>query len=393
MLLALPLGAFGVATQNATVEKGTLALMFVLLLGLGYRLLLSGEVRGERQVVASVVPWGGALIQTLTLTNSSRLRVPAARVIDHATLPAHPRGYVAALPGRRSLTWDVTVPCQTRGRYMLGPVEVTTSDPLHLFPTTRQVEAGSSVLVLPRWVLLTRSWFSLDGTMNGDQRGERRGESPPSIAGVRTYQPGDAMSRIHWVASARARTLLTKQFDPEVQTTLWLALDLEGIAGPDAYDTEELLVTACASLGMYALQQARVRVGLISSGAPPAVLLPEQGRGQQQRLQEVLADVHVSANARAQTTLIEQIAALDRHLAARHLIVLMTSRGPAMWNNWIERQQRRGLAVCVVHVRSGAQESSDVATWTTSRIEVPVALADPARHDDLVTYLEEGGAE
>lgn len=389
--LGLALGALGLATRNAALVTCAAAFALLLAIGLWHRALLSGRIAGTRTLAVSVIPWGGALAESVTLSNASRLGVPAARVVDRATLPAHPSGYVAALPGKRSLTWDVTVPCRTRGRYTVGPIEVTTADPLALFPATRVVERGASVLVLPRWVLLGRSALPLDGTLPGDLRGRRSAEAPPEVAGVRGYQPGDAPARIHWAASARAGALLTKQFEPEAQTTLWLALDLdtsEVAGGALTADAEELLVTAACSLGMYALQRAHIAVAVLASGTAPASLLPERGRGQEKALQELLAEVRAGDAVR----LTEHVAGHERHLGAGHVLVLLTARGPGHWAPWLDRLARRGVAARVVRVTSDAGAATH-EVWEVPTLTLPVDLADPARHVELVARLEEGAAE
>jgi uncharacterized protein (DUF58 family) len=337
-------------------------------------------VEGERLISASIIPWGAAWTQHLSLTNVSRVRVPRARVIDHATLPDHPRGFVAALPGRRSISWSVTVPCRVRGRYQVGPVEVATSDLLGLFPVVRWVEAETSVLVLPRWVPLTRCYFSLDGSLPGDLPSVRRGEVPPAVAGVRAYQPGDSLARIHWHASARSGTRISKQFDPEVQATVWLAVDLDSQIATEA---EELLVTATASLAVYALQQGTLRVGLVTSGAAPLTLLPERGRGHQQRLLELLAETH----AGTRESLGERLTRLDRALGRQHVLFLLTATPPHGWAGWLERMQQRGIAARVVSVPPTQQ---DTAGWPAPHLTLPVHLADPARAEELIACLEDG---
>jgi uncharacterized protein (DUF58 family) len=248
------------------------------------------------------------------------------------------------------------------------------------------VEVGTSVLVLPRWVPLSTCCFALDGALPGDQPGHLRGEAPPAIAGVRAYQPGDSMARIHWTASARAGMLLTKQFDPEVQTTVWLALDLDGTVPEEA---EELLVTAATSLGMYALQQAQLRVGLVASGAYPATLLPERGRGQQQRLQELLAEVHPGQNA----MLVEHFAQMDRHVSAKQVVILLTTRAPSEWTGWLEQLHHRGLVGRVVHVPPQGLAAQAGDGWPVPAVSLPLTLADPTHGEELVAYLEQGGAD
>jgi uncharacterized protein (DUF58 family) len=438
-LQLLLLGVFaellGLATSNLPAKLIGLAAIVMVLLALGYRRLLSGRIRAVRAVSASVVNWGGVLLESVTIGNSSRLAAVGMRVVDGATLPQHARGYVTTLPARRTVTWNLAVPCQTRGRFQLGPLYVTTSDPLGLLPSERRVEPGQSVLVLPRYVPLTRCFFALDGLLPGTARGRARGEAPPTISGLRAYQPGDALARIHWRASARTGQLISKQFEPETQTTLWLALDLDRMDGRgktaeqsafdprDLPEAEELLVTVAASLGVYALGHAGLNVGLIASGAHPVLLAPERGPGRQRRLLEALAEVQMGQQA----TLREYAARMEPRLAAQHTVVLLTARPASVWSGWLRRLMQRGIAVRVVavapnrtpdaletsHARdSHARDSAGAVAakraksddrqlgqleiesgWPVLSLVLPVALADHAYSEDLLCALEFASTE
>ncbi|HEV2404535.1 MAG TPA: DUF58 domain-containing protein, partial [Ktedonobacterales bacterium] len=307
LVLVVIAGALGLATGSRSIQIATLALIVILALGVGYRALLAGDVQSVRQIGDSVIMWGSNFAQSIELTNQSRFPIPAIRISDQSTLPDHPHGYVTSLRAKRSITWEVDLPCEQRGRYRLGPVEAHMSDPLGLFPVHRELGAASSVLVLPRWVPLKRSILKLDGFMTGEARGRRRSESPPSVVSVREYAAGDSIAAIHWMASARTGQLMTKQFDSLVQTTLWLALDLDGAL---PRDIEELMVTAACSLGTFSLQRANLRVGLVASGAVPISLPAERGKAHQYQFQETLAEVHPGAEG----VLADQFVRLDRSL-------------------------------------------------------------------------------
>ncbi len=390
-LLALIAGVIGLATGGRPIEVAALALFVVLGIGAAYRKLQVGDIRSERRIADSVIPWGSDFTQQITITNESPLGVPALRISDQSTLPDHPHGYVTSLKAKRAITWDVAVPCQSRGRYRLGPVEAHMSDPLGFFPVRRLLGTSSSVLVLPRWVTLKRCALKLDGFMVGEARGKRRGESPPTVTSVREYTNGDSVSSIHWPASARAGQLMTKVFDPQVQTTVFLALDLDGEL---SHDVEELLVTATTSLAMYALHQANLRVGLITSGSLGVVVPAERGKPHQYRMQEALAEVH----AGTESHLSDQLARADRSLAAGRVVILVTSRGPDTWAGWIHQMRRKGVAMRVVGVYGagvgGGSADSQTARdrWPVPSVELPVGLADPARERQLVNYLEAQGS-
>lgn len=378
LLLAGVAALVGLGFGNHVATIAALALIAVVLVGALYRLFSVGDVRSERQIGADIVAWGATFMQQITLTNQSWVPIPAIRVVDQTTLPDHPGGYVTNLKARRSVTWDVAVPCRQRGRYQIGPVEATMSDPLGLFPVTRRIGQTASILVLPRWVPLMRSALKLDGFLPGEARGRRRGEAPPTVNGVRQYIAGDSIAAIHWQASARNGQLMTKLFDPEVQTSLWLALDLDGMLAPEV---EDLLVTAATSLAMYGLRQVNLRVGLIASGAVPIILSAERGKKQHYRMQEVLAEAHTGSNA----ALLTQMAALERRLGPGQAVVLLTAQTPQQWGGWVALMSLQGVAVRVVQVTT---DESPHAQWAVPTIYVPLAFGDPAQETALMLCLE-----
>jgi uncharacterized protein (DUF58 family) len=412
--LALLAGGAALATGNRTWQSAALGIGTALVLAAVYRLMYGGDVQASRSLSTPLVTWGHTLTQTIALTNRSRVQLAAVRVEDQSTLPQYPSGYVTTLPPRQTMTWEVAVPCRTRGRYQLGPVTTHTSDPLGLFPAVRTLGEAASVVVLPRWVPLGRCVLPLDGQLAGEARGRHRGEAPPTLASVRDYTAGDPLAAIHWPASARTGQLMTKLFAPEVQTPVWLLLDLDrepgGLGqarrkdapGRDArqvqipsHDEGELLVTLTTSLALYALQRAHLRVGLMVLGMPAALVLPERGKLQAHRVMEVLAEVQPGTCF----TRADLVARLDRGLGTGHVLVLLTARGPARWEAWLGRLRRRGVAPRVLHVVSSQPEPADreaptsrlargEPAWSVPTLDVPLTLGEPAQHAALREYLE-----
>lgn len=376
-LLVLVAALVGLVTGARAIEMAALALAVLLAIAALYRILLAGDVRSKRQVSDTVIAWGDHFVQKITLTNRAHLTIPAIRVADLSTLPDHPHGYVTSLRARRSVTWDVEIPCQQRGRYRLGPVETHMSDPLGLFPVKRLVGAATSILVLPRWVSLSRCALRLDGLMSGEARGRRRGETPPSFQSVREYAVGDNISAIHWPASARSGQLMTKLFDPEIQTTLWLALDLDGAL---PHDVEELLVTVATSLSVYGLQRANLRVGLVASGRHSVQLSSERGRPHLYRIQENLAEVRSGR----EVALDALLARVDRRLGPGQVFVLLTARGPDVWGAALNRLARKGVAARVIQV------SDEPEGWSVPAISLSTTLANPTQEAALIQQLECG---
>ena len=56
-------------------------------------------------------------------------------------------------------------------------------------------------------------------------------EEPSLFAGVRPYQPGDQLRRIHWKATARLGRPVSRRYDPAREREVLIALDMQTMAG------------------------------------------------------------------------------------------------------------------------------------------------------------------
>jgi hypothetical protein len=93
------------------------------------------------------------------------------------------------------------------------------------------VETRVGYVVRPRMVGVVG--FDEARDWDGDRRA-RHGlaEDPSRFAGVRPYRPGDQLRRIHWRASARTGSPLTRRYDPSRRPDVVLVLDLRVPTGP-----------------------------------------------------------------------------------------------------------------------------------------------------------------
>src|SRR2546428_11515625 len=136
------------------------------------------------------------------------------------------------------------------------------------------------------------------------------------VMGIREYQPGDAMNRIHWPSSVRHRRLHVKEFELDRTADLWIYLDLDGRwhHGDGEDSTEERAVTVAASVVRKALDGHR-NVGLLTNGTRAEVLHPDRGSKQFGKLMQYLAEVHAGGTRTLQETLIETLPRLRRGAA------------------------------------------------------------------------------
>ena len=61
-------------------------------------------------------------------------------------------------------------------------------------------------------------------------------EATSHAAGVRDYQPGDPLNRIHWKSSARKDRFMVKEFDQDPQGDVWILLDASKFTQYEAHE-------------------------------------------------------------------------------------------------------------------------------------------------------------
>jgi uncharacterized protein (DUF58 family) len=126
-----------------------------------------------------------------------------------------------------------------RGRYLVGPMKLSTRFPFGLLRRTVTDPATDTLTVYPRLGRLTQAWKARrHRTFEGSRRVQQQ---PSRIAGdffgVREWQTGDSLRWIHWRSSARHGDLVVRQFEPQKSDDLAVLVDLWQ---PDRPDTEDL---------------------------------------------------------------------------------------------------------------------------------------------------------
>lgn len=130
-----------------------------------------------------------------------------------------------------------------RGRYVLGPMELSTRFPFGFFRYLREELVYDELLIYPQLGRLTPQWRQL-WQQTFQQRtprvAHRRGNLEGEFHGLRPWQPGDSRRWIHWRTSARQGELMVRQFEQPQQEDLLLILELWQPPLPDLYDREAI---------------------------------------------------------------------------------------------------------------------------------------------------------
>jgi uncharacterized repeat protein (TIGR01451 family) len=172
--------------------------------------------------------------------------------------------------------------CRMRGYYQLGPLVMESGDLFGLHRRYRVDAAPTYLLVYPRIVPLIGYELASRRPIGDIRMTHRLYEDPTRIAGIRGYEAGDPLNRVHWRATARAGTLQSKLYEPSSLSGATVLLDFHEAAYPQGREPfrSELAVTTAASLAnaVYELGQ---QVGLVTNGRDAAERIKLEGWGQE----------------------------------------------------------------------------------------------------------------
>jgi uncharacterized protein (DUF58 family) len=374
-LLILALAVFIFVTALATGWEIMFRLFYtilgVLVISFGWAwanvrwLWYSHEIKTTRAEV------GGQIEERLTLENTSWLPKLWLEIRDHSTLIGRRGNRVVTLGsyGRRS--FSLTTPCMVRGEFTLGPVMVVSGDPFGLFRRQRLLDISGKVIVYPAIAHL-HSFGRLRGELpGGNAQTQRTPFATPNAAGVREYQPGDGMNRIHWLSSARQGRLMVKEFDLDPLSDVWLVLDLDDQvqAGTGQDSTVECAVSIAASLASYFTRQQR-QIGLITQRQ---VLPTDRGERQLGKLLDLLASVQSDSSKPLEQMILSEETRFARGATA----VIVTPSTDERWLATCKLLATRGITVFVVLLEAstfGAKFSSVLSISSLAAAGMPTYL-------------------
>ena len=110
-------------------------------------------------------------------------------------------------------TMCYTVTFLMRGYYQLGPMQLETGDVFGLHRRFRVAGEPHFALVRPKVLPLQGYNLASRRPMGEIRVVHRLFEDPTRLAGVRPYQQGDPLNRIHWRATARTGQIHSRVYE------------------------------------------------------------------------------------------------------------------------------------------------------------------------------------
>ncbi len=174
--------------------------------------------------------------------------------------------------------------CNRRGYYQIGPLVLETGDLFGLHRRYRVATEPHFLLVYPQVVPLAGYDIASRRPIGEIRMQSRLYEDPTRIAGVRRYEAGDPLNRIHWRATARTGVLHSKLNEASSVAGATILMDFHRAAHhpKDEPFRSELAITAAASLAN-AVYEMGQQIGLISNCRDAADRIRQEGWAHDQR--------------------------------------------------------------------------------------------------------------
>lgn len=348
----------------------------------------------ERRIGTPRAVWGDQVPLDIEVWNRKLLPVPLLTADDHVTdtlrisgrqLAASERPGQGALQNSWSLLWyerivrHLAIDARRRGAFAFGPVRLTVSDLFERGTNSEERELPAELLVRPRTVPV-RAPHTARAPLGTARSRSSLFTDPSRFAGVRRYQPGDPMRRIHWRATARTGEPVSRRYEPVHERQVLLAIDFQTVPGPYWLmlfddDQVEALCVAAASLARRMLR-TDTACGLLAGaqlagGRRWAYLPPSAAGSQLGRIEDVLARVQPILSLPFERLL----GVVPRRLAPGGTVLSLGARDPEPYADRLRRLSRTGYAV--THLAFGPDRETHRSDMRGRGIPAQVARLDP----------------
>lgn len=214
----------------------------------------------ERRAPASCRA-GERIVVVLNVSNAGRLPKFAFEVEDPLPhwlrrVEDDPLLILSLEPGETGQA-SYALEADKRGVYALGPARLLASDPMGLSSYTHSLGEASELVVYPTPIPISRSF--LEGASSWgwrEQANARTRGAGMDFHGVREYQSGDELRRVHWRTTARTGRLAVTEYTQGFMSDAVVALDLNRDAYRDTGEGQDsalecavtIAVTVCDDL-------------------------------------------------------------------------------------------------------------------------------------------------
>lgn len=208
----------------------------------------------------------------LTVSNTGARWAPVALLEDRFAAFDPIRVAHDPIPPGADAHLELVRRARRRGSFPSGHVVWECAAPFGLARSRSLSLVESPTKVVPRWVDLMTFPILEPASSPSDVVHERaRTGAGEEYLGIREYRPGDPPKTVHWRSTARAGHLIVREYEQEASVRVGLVL-AGGDHGSAPDSSYEALVSAFASVGLYALTTGHPIDGVRATGAEPEYL-------------------------------------------------------------------------------------------------------------------------
>lgn len=284
----------------------------------------TSELSGVRKCNLETADIGQMATVTLEVRNDGSMPIPWILIEDlvPADLPQSVRPRLKVHGSRlkvvklargasTQLIYQVEFLC--RGLYQFGPIVAETGDYYGWQRSYRVLGQPNYLLVYPKIIRIENYDIQSRRPIGEVVMTHRLFEDPTRISGVRQYQDGDPLTRVHWRATARTGQLQCKQYQPSSMSGATIVLDFHRPSYDPKHEPyrSELGITTAASIAN-ALHEMGLQFGFVSNGLDGAERIRVEGW---------------TGDARTRAAAQEHVA-MQSQMDLRRPVVVPTRKGP-----------------------------------------------------------------
>ena len=397
MLVLLVLwAALGLAASIGFVAASVwqaAGIMLLLIIAFDARRVMQRPTPDVQRRVPDTWPIGVERPVTLKLLAASTQKVD---IFD-----LHPGSWaMQGLPRRLQLqrgeatSLDYSLRANARGDFTFDGVQLRLHSPWRLWLQSRVAGEAQRVRVFPNFAPLARfAMFSAEqaSRLVGAHVKRRRGEGT-DFHQMREYRVGDSLRQIDWKATARARRLISREYQDEKNQQLVLLLDTGRrlLARDGELAHFDHVLDAALVVSYLALRQGD-GVGLLASGGDTAWVPPQRGVG---AIDNLLRATYALQPKPVATDFLQAATELSLRQRRRALVMLVTNLRDEDMDDLLAAVQmlRKRHLVCVASLREEAldatlaQDVHDLPTAIRAGATAEYLAKRNAAHDALRSH-------
>lgn len=278
----------GLVLQLSLLIYAMYALLGVMFLCRFFTRIWTSQLEARRFSSEDVLEIGGSTEVKVAVQNTGQWSIPWLMIEDALSKQAlqipqqiKTQGARLALTRLARGKMDVLsykVEFLRRGYFQLGPLLAETGDVFGLHRRFRVLTEPNFALVMPKVLPLEGYSLSSRRPIGEIRLSHRLFEDPTRVAGVRPYQEGDPINRIHWRATARAGQLQCRAYESSCVAGATFLLDFHALSFPGSTGSSsaELAIVTVASLANAVFLMGQ-QISFITNGRDAADRIREEG--------------------------------------------------------------------------------------------------------------------